>query len=116
MPDATLTIVGLGPADLEMTSEDAQRLMNDPQRTVIVRTEHHPAGASLAALRNDIVFCDDIYDSAPDLDTVYHEIAARVIAAAADRPTVYAVPGSPFVGERSVAVVRAMAADGTATP
>lgn len=110
MPDKTLTIVGLGPADLEMTPEDALRLMSDPQRTLVVRTERHPAAVSLAG-RRDVVFCDDIYDSAPDLDTVYHEIAARVVAAAVDRPTVYAVPGSPFVGERSVPVVRAMAAD-----
>lgn len=111
MRDKTLTIVGLGPADLEMTSEDALRLLNDSQRTVIVRTERHPAAAALAGQRDDVVFCDDIYDSAPDLDTVYHEIAARVVAAVAARPTVYAVPGSPFVGERSVSVVRAMAAD-----
>ena len=93
-----------------MIPEDALRLMSDPQRTLVLRTERHPAAASLAG-RRDVVFCDDIYDSSPDLDTVYREIAARVVAAAANRSTVYAVPGSPFVGERSVTVVRAMAAE-----
>ena len=50
--------------------------------------------------------CDDIYESGIDFDEVYHAIADRVLASVADRPTVYAVPGSAVVGERAAAEVR----------
>lgn len=98
-----IDIVGLGPGDLERVSDDVRRLLSDPDRTVIVRTLRHPAAAQLAATR-DVVTCDDLYDSAQTFDDVYEAIADRVMAAQAP---VYAVPGSPLVGELAVGKIRA---------
>ena len=49
-----------------------------------------------------------MYDAATDLDSAYAEITARLIAAAHEHGEVtYAVPGSPAVAERAVALLRA---------
>lgn len=74
----------------------------------MVRTIEHPAALELAKIR-ELETCDDIYASAEDFDQVYSAIADRVLAAGADGPVVYAVPGSPAVGERSVAKIRSRA-------
>ncbi|HSJ28458.1 MAG TPA: nucleoside triphosphate pyrophosphohydrolase [Acidimicrobiia bacterium] len=100
-----IDIVGLGPGDLAATPEASRRLLLDPTRTVLVRTLQHPAAEQLAALR-DVVSCDDLYERAERFDDVYEAIADRVLAT---EDAVYAVPGSPTVGELAVAKIRARA-------
>jgi tetrapyrrole methylase family protein/MazG family protein len=53
-----------------------------------------------------VVSCDDLYRSAETFDEVYRGIVERVLAAAARGPVVYAVPGSPLMGERAVGMLR----------
>ena len=108
MSEQSLVIVGLGPAGLEHTPPSSAAVLADPMRTVIVRTLQHPAAMELDDTR-DLVSCDDLYESGDTLDDVYIAIANRVILSAASGSTVYAVPGSPHVGERSVAAVMARA-------
>jgi tetrapyrrole methylase family protein/MazG family protein len=52
-----------------------------------------------------IVSCDDLY-SHETFESVYDAIAERVVGAAAKAPTIYAVPGSPQVGELAVERIR----------
>ena len=101
---APLTIIGLGPAGLDRLSAVALAALQDPARTVILRTLLHPASAELEALRA-VTGCDDLYDSCSDFEDVYEAIADRVIASASNTSTVYAVPGSAVVGERAVAKI-----------
>jgi len=96
-----ITVVGLGPGDLDRAPAPVTSLLLDPQTTVIARTAEHPAARQLAE-RRTVAFCDDLYETAPSFERVYAAIADRVIAAAADGPVVYATPGSPFVGEFAV--------------
>ncbi len=105
----SLTIVGLGPAGLDRTGPDALVRLEDRGARVIVRTLHHPAAAQLGE-RRSIETCDDLYESSEDLDEVYRAVAERVLGAAAGEDVVYAVPGSPLVGERTVALIRTRAA------
>jgi len=100
-----ILIAGLGPAGFDATGAAARERLLDPEATVVVRTLQHPAAAELAELRS-IVSCDDIYDAAGDFDQVYSAIAERVVSLAGSGPVVYAVPGSPLVGERSVPLIR----------
>jgi tetrapyrrole methylase family protein/MazG family protein len=100
---AAVTVVGLGPGEWEQTPEKSQALLTSG-RPVIVRTLRHPAAAQLAAMRS-VTSCDDLYEAAAGLDDVYHSIADRVMARASD-DVVFAVPGGPLVGERSVEAVR----------
>jgi tetrapyrrole methylase family protein / MazG family protein len=99
-----LVVVGLGPAGLERLGRADLELLEDPARTIVVRTIDHPAAEELAAFR-DLISCDDLYERLDDFAAVYEAAADRVIAAARQGPTVYAVPGSAVVGERTVPLV-----------
>lgn len=96
-----ITVTGLGPGSLDRVPKPVRELLVDDATTVVVRTAYHPAAAELADLR-EVVFCDDIYEESDSFDDVYDAIARRVMDLAADRPVIYAVPGSPMVGEFAV--------------
>ncbi len=101
-----LTIAGLGPGDPTSRTIAAQRAL-DAARTIVLRTRIHPG---LDDLADDprVQTCDDLYEAATEFDALYDAIAARVCAVAASASpgeVVYAVPGHPHFGERSVASV-----------
>ena len=96
-----ITITGLGPGDFDRIPETVRSLLLDRTRKLIVRTINHPAAEQLAGMR-DVVACDDLYQSADSFEGVYTAIAERVLAAGQEGPVVYAVPGSPLVGEFAV--------------
>ena len=96
-----ITIIGLGPGDIDRVPGPVLSHLEDSERTVIVRTEHHPAAAQLAE-RRDVVFCDDLYEAFDTFEAVYEAICERVVEAVTTGPVVYAVPGSPLIGEFSV--------------
>ncbi len=103
-PDTTsaatgqLILIGLGPGDLDRVPAAHRRLLTDPDHRVVVRTLHHPAAAELADLR-EIVTCDDLYQEGSSFEEVYSAIVDRVLDMASQGLTIYAVPGSPMVGE-----------------
>jgi tetrapyrrole methylase family protein / MazG family protein len=105
-----ITITGLGPGTLDRVPGPLRDLLLDVGRTVIVRTIHHPAARELADLRQ-VVFCDDLYKSSENFPDVYEAIASRVIDASSSGPVVYAVPGSPMIGEFAVRRILAEADD-----
>jgi tetrapyrrole methylase family protein/MazG family protein len=96
-----ITVIGLGPGDLDRVPGMLQSLLMDPNRTIIIRTKSHPAAEQLAQLR-EVAFCDDLYESGGSFDDVYEAIVTRVIEASSSGPVVYAVPGSPMIGEFAV--------------
>jgi tetrapyrrole methylase family protein/MazG family protein len=96
-----ITIIGLGPGALDRVPSPMISLLLDPVRTVVVRTLHHPAAAELAA-RREVTSCDDLYETAERFDDVYTAIVDRVVSLAVDGPVIYAVPGSPMIGEFAV--------------
>ena len=98
-------VVGLGPGDWDRTDPRTRELLLDPSSRVVVRTSEHPAAATLGSLRQ-VSFCDDLYRASQSFGDVYDSIAARVMEHAETVDTVYAVPGSPQVGEFAVAGVR----------
>lgn len=101
-----IDIVGLGPGDLGRIPEMTVGLLMEPDRTVVARTIHHPAAQQLAAMRDDIVFCDDLYEDSDDFEQTYEAIADRVVNLAAAGDVTYAVPGSPRLGEFAVAKIQ----------
>ncbi len=104
-----LTVVGLGPGGLDRVPAGVRRLLEDPGWRVLLRTLDHPAAAELAAHRT-VEAGDRFYEEAGGFDDLYPALAGWVVAAARAGDTVYAVPGSPLVGERSVVLVREAAA------
>jgi tetrapyrrole methylase family protein/MazG family protein len=103
-----LTIVGLGPGDIGLISLQTLDVLRGAAR-VILRTGRHPAAEKLADYGVRFTSCDDLYDTHGTFDDVYAAVTARVAAAAAAAPTVYAVPGDPLVAERTVMMLRARA-------
>ncbi|MDQ3467390.1 MAG: MazG family protein [Chloroflexota bacterium] len=106
----SILIVGLGPGDPLLRTLSAQRAL-DNARLIILRTRIHPG---LSDLSGDprVIDCDDLYADASSFDALYPAIAARVVAEAtalAIGVVVYAVPGHPRFGERSVPLVEAAA-------
>jgi tetrapyrrole methylase family protein / MazG family protein len=101
-----VVVVGLGPAGGDLVLPAARAALIRAARR-FVRTSRHPAVADLAA--EGIVFesFDALYEEAASREDVYAGIAEALLAAAAGGEEVaYAVPGSPTLGERSVALLR----------
>jgi tetrapyrrole methylase family protein/MazG family protein len=103
-----VVVVGLGPggADLLLPLARAAIIGTAPDRR-FVRTRRHPAVDDLTAVGIELRPCDDLYDAAGEVSEVYAAIADRLAAAAEHGDVCFAVPGSPAVGERSVALLRA---------
>lgn len=107
----SITVVGLGPSGKELVPERGlEALRANPSARRFCRTFRHPAVRELIAEGLEFRSFDDVYDSARSMEEVYKDIADRLIAETRDGEVVYAVPGSPFVGERSVLLLRDVAA------
>ena len=100
-----LLIAGLGPGDWAGVPADNRKALLDPDRAVVLRTLHHPAAEELAE-RRPVRSCDDLYQRGDNFQQVYQDIADRVAAATSAGPVAYAVPGSPWYGEKTVALLR----------
>jgi tetrapyrrole methylase family protein/MazG family protein len=109
-------VVGLGPAGAELVPEAAYRALAGAARA-FVRTERHPAVATVAGrVPGGLEFFDRLYQSGGSFDEVYEAIVEELVAAAtvaargadgeATTYVAYAVPGSPFVAERTVLMLR----------
>jgi len=101
-----ITVIGLGPGNPALRTADAQRAL-DAADQIILRTRIHPGLDDLATDAR-VTDCDDLYESAADFDALYPAVADRVLSAAqAGGVVVFAVPGHPRIGERSVPLVEA---------
>jgi len=105
---AGIDVVGLGPGGLARTDPATLTLLLDGGRRVVLRTGRHPAAAELAD-RRPVETCDDLYETESTFEAVYEAVARRVVDGAL--PAVYAVPGSPLVGELAVAGIRRLAGE-----
>jgi tetrapyrrole methylase family protein / MazG family protein len=101
-----ITVIGLGPGNPALRTLGAQRAIGTANR-IILRTRIHPGLDDLAADAR-VSDCDDLYESSADFDVLYPAIARRVLnTAQSDGPVVFAVPGHPRIGERSVPLIEA---------
>jgi len=102
-------VVGLGPAGAELVPEAALEALTTARRS-FVRTARHPTVEAVAQIvPGGLESFDRLYDGADTIDEVYGAIVDELVAAAqSDAPgfVAYAVPGSPFVAERTVLLLR----------
>ena len=97
-----IDVVGLGPAGPELITAEALALMAAAP-ALFLRTARHPAVAGLPPTRS----FDHHYERCDTFEEVYRAIVDDLLAAvAAERAVVYAVPGSPMVAERTVALLQ----------
>ncbi len=108
--EPVITVVGLGPGDASLLTVGAHAKLSAAD-TVWVRTLRHPTLEQLS-LGEKARSLDYLYNSLPSVEEVYRSIAQTLIHSAQEKAgteVVYAVPGSPGTGERSVAILREMA-------
>jgi tetrapyrrole methylase family protein / MazG family protein len=99
---AKIVVVGLGAGDEESLSLGVLRLLKG-ENPVFLRTRQIPVAGWLSQQGISFATFDDVYESNHDFDTVYDQIAGRLLQAAKKNSTViYAVPGHPMVAERTV--------------
>ena len=95
-------MVGLGPAGPELITSGALATMAGAA-AVFFRTSRHPAAERFPEADS----FDRHYERSRTFDQVYRAIVSDLVAAAVEVGSVaYAVPGSPTVGERTVALLR----------
>lgn len=97
-----ITVVGLGPGNpSRVTSETLDAITAVAHR--YIRTANHPS----AHLVPNATTFDHHYESSASFDDVYDAIASDLLDAATQHKHIlYAVPGSPLVLERTVALLR----------
>ena len=97
-----VVVVGLGPAGPDLTTEGARRRLAELDE-LRLRTERHPAAARHAGHPS----YDAVYETASSFDDVYRSIVEDLVGVASAHGEVgYVVPGSPFVLERTVELLR----------
>ncbi len=103
--EGRITIAGLGPAGPELITPETADAMAAHDR-VFLRTTVHPAAAVVEGAES----FDHLYDTLGTFAEVYESIADSLVEAAGSGDVLYAVPGSPLVLERTVAILRDRAA------
>ncbi len=93
-----IVVAGIGPAGPAfVTTAVSEAIARMPHR--FLRTARHPS----ASVVGDAVSFDDLYETADTFDEVYASIVERLVAASHQFGEIlYAVPGSPWILERTV--------------
>ncbi|GAB4549253.1 MAG: nucleoside triphosphate pyrophosphohydrolase [Anaerolineae bacterium] len=107
-----ITIVGLGPGGPELWTEAARNALGSAPE-IWLRTARHPGVEKLRESGKARVHSLDAwYEEASDFDSLYARIADHIVKLGArEQGVVYAVPGSPMVGEATVARICVQAGD-----
>ncbi len=110
MSDGKVNIVGLGPGSSDLLNVGIRDQIERAD-LVYLRTVRHPSAETFLMwcreYEKEVVFLDYLYESAESFDQVYDEIVDRVAKDVESGLSIlYAVPGSPNVGEQTVAKLR----------
>ena len=108
-----LIVAGLGPGDIPIFDPRVWEVLHGVE-SVVFRTEVHPGISSakkqLRASNPAISFSslDDLYQHADSFGSLYRQIAEGLeeISSSSSADVLYLVPGSPWVAERSVELLR----------
>lgn len=96
-----ITVVGLGSGELEQLPLGVYRHLKQ-QPFVWLRTQEHPVVSELEAEGIQFKSFDPIYESNDTFEEVYRQIVETLIEQSEEVSITYAVPGHPFVAERTV--------------
>lgn len=101
--DPIIDIVGLGPAGEEFVTDHTRQVIASHD-VRFVRTSQHPSAPIVTGAHT----LDHHYESGATFDEVYAAIVEELVEAALEHGRiVYAVPGSPLILERTVAMLLA---------
>ncbi|MBY8914733.1 nucleoside triphosphate pyrophosphohydrolase [Bacillus sp. YC2] len=97
-----ITVVGLGAGDMDQLTVGVHKLLTQAE-ALYLRTKDHPLVKELEReTAAQIHFFDEIYEKHDQFEAVYEEITDILFEKAKHEDVVYAVPGHPFVAEKTV--------------
>ncbi|WP_420954514.1 nucleoside triphosphate pyrophosphohydrolase [Bacillus haynesii] len=96
-----ITVVGLGAGDMNQLTLGVYKRLTQAE-VLYVRTKDHPLIEDLKKEIAEIYFFDEVYEKHDQFEDVYEEIVERLFEEAKQRDVLYAVPGHPFVAEKTV--------------
>ncbi|MCK8059524.1 MULTISPECIES: nucleoside triphosphate pyrophosphohydrolase [unclassified Fusibacter] len=96
-----LTIVGLGPGHLNYLTMEAMQVLKESQ-VVYLRTDKHPVIDSLKEMGVSFESYDYLYETSEEFDEVYQGIKNDILEKLKISDITYAIPGNPFVAEKTV--------------
>lgn len=106
-----VTIVGLGPGSFGLITVETLELLKTAE-TLLLRTAKHPTVTEIIDRGIPFTSFDYVYEEKASFDEVYTTIAHECLRQAAmGKKVVYAVPGSPLVAEKTVTLIRKLAAE-----
>jgi tetrapyrrole methylase/mazG family protein len=105
MAEYKLTVAGLGPGDAGLITRATWARIEAAQH-IILRTRIHPTVEVLDVAGISYETYDHLYEEADDFDELYASIVDDLMARARTMDVLYLVPGSPFVAERTVQLLR----------
>ena len=108
MAEYRLTVAGLGPGDAGLITRETWARIEGAEH-ILLRTRIHPTVAALDAAGITYETYDAFYEVAEDFDELYERIVDDLLERASKMDLLYLVPGSPFVAERTVQILRARA-------
>ena len=97
----TITIVGMGPGGMAYLTMEAFEVLTRSNE-VLLRTERHPIVPALVEKGMCYASYDSYYEQFESFEDVYEAIAKDIMEKAKLGDVVYAVPGNPFVAEKTV--------------
>lgn len=100
-----LTVAGLGPAGAELMTRGTWTRIETAAH-ILLRTHIHPTVEALDAAGIRYETYDDFYEDAEDFDELYERIVDDLMERVKASDVLYLVPGSPFVAERTVQLLR----------
>jgi tetrapyrrole methylase family protein/MazG family protein len=100
----SITIVGMGPGSASYLTMEAYKILLEA-KPVYLRTKEHPVVAVLENQGMTYESFDYIYEMEDIFDNVYSGIVDVLLEKAQESEVVYAVPGNPFVAEKTVSLL-----------
>lgn len=73
-----ITVVGMGRNTGDLTLDGKAAI--EHADVVVVKSERTHAAKAVAGIRDDAIFCDDLYESASDFDSLNHAISQRLLS------------------------------------
>lgn len=105
MADYKLTVAGLGPGDAGFITRETWARIEAAEH-ILLRTRIHPTVEALDAAEISYETYDAFYEEADDFELLYERIVDDLLTRVRESDVLYLVPGSPFVAERTVQLLR----------
>ena len=105
MADYKLTVAGLGPGDAGLITRETWARIEAAEH-ILLRTRIHPTVEALDAAEISYETYDAFYEEADDFDLLYERVVDDLLTRVRESDVLYLVPGSPFVAERTVQLLR----------